>query len=862
MSTLRKSGIITDHCPRAVLVCVLAIFGGVWTTDGAVAQDAVSEGASAVRQHPRPGKLNYYRPGVWSTQTVDLYNRSAESMDVITGGYFQGDSLNRYARRVSLPPESMRRVTFPVLPVVGDDSKITWHPMLYGTEDTSGALFRATDNYMIDAEFLQQPEEKVTIALSDQSAATQREWHLLSEFAVTARLHQGLTRRLVEMDADDLPVDPSGLNVADEIFLGSNRIADDPARLAILRNWVEQGGHLWVRLDFVDPATVRQLLGDSLSVAVVDRCRRNTFQLRNTRVDRLVGEPLEFDYPVDFVRVIVDSSAVEMIHTLDGWPASFIATVGRGRVAFTTLGDRAWLQKRTGSVYRTDRDSLFESNQAFTEVLDEWIKPTDPVPLQPSSFEPLLSAQVAYQIPGRTIILSVLSAFCGCLVVAGWWLQRSKAPEPDELTGDSAQGGRRLERLAVIGPVLALLAALPIVFLGHASRRDVPASMNVAEFVEVSPASSSLRSQGSIAVFAPDTAEVDLQGDNGRILTPVKERMTGTLRQMIRTNFSESLWDRLQINSGLQFLQTHQTTELSDSVRALAAFGPDGVTGTLDAGPFTDPQDVLIAGPAPDVVAVRMTDSQKFAAGVESALPRDVYIPGTVLNDEQVRRQQVFRQLFAPASDSVYPRQPTLLAWMKSGRTDFRSPEEYQRTDYSLVAIPIEFRRTPPGTDVVIPSPFLGAEEVPSAGGGRSTVYDNRSRTWRSGQQPGVTLLKFRLPDSVKPLQLSEVKLEFKLLAPNRNVVFSAGSQENLTQVASVTDAAGTFSFTLTEPEQLQLDPNGNYFVEISVEASEEAEQSGLPNQVWQMDYIRLEMSGRTIEPVGIESATKETTDE
>lgn len=859
---------MSDHWKAAASCClrfrallrVLILFGACAASGRAVAQDDAVELPDRVRQHPRPGIVNYYRPGVWSTQTVDLENQSGEPKEVVTGGYFRGSPLNRYARQVTLPPRSMRRVTIPVLPVADEDNRILWHPMLYDANDSSGALMRATDIYMIDSEYLQQPAEPVTVSLSDHTDSNRERWRSLSEFAVTARLQQERTRRQVEMGAPDVPVIPGGLDVVDQVFLGSNGIAEYPARLAVLRNWLEQGGHMWIRLDYVRPETVRQLLGDSVSLVTVDRCSLSSVQMSSE--GQSIGPRLEFDYPVEMVRVIVDRNAVDVVLTVDGWPAAFVATVGRGRVAFSTLGDRAWMHERNETPIDLERYSKFAANLAYSQALDEWTKSTDPPPLQPTDFEPMLAAQVAYEIPGRGIILSVLGMFCCSLVAAGWWLHRSSVPEFGEPEAGDAQPGRRLERLAVVGPILALLAAAPIIFLGQASRSDVPASLSLAEFVEVSPAVSALNSTGSISVFAPDTAEVDLQGSAGRILLPERERLAGTLRQMTRANFSETYWDRLQVNAGLQFLQTTQSQEISESIRALAAFGPNGVTGTLSPGPYRDPQDVMIAGAAPNVLPVEVSEGGRFTAEADAVLAPGVYLPGTVLTDEQIRRQSVYRRLLTAKSDSCYPRRPVLLAWMESLQKGLNTPEGYQDNDRSLLAIPVEFERTPPGTDITIPAPFLSAEDVLTSSGGRSTVYSNRTCQWREGQQPGTTLLRYRLPDSVKPLQLTQVRLEFSILAPSRTITIAVGAKDQLTEAITLTDAAGTYDFTLTEPDQLRLDADGNYFVEVAVRASREAEEAGLPNQIWQMDYVRLDVSGRTLDPDAVQSTTEDTADE
>ena len=146
--------------------------------------------------------------------------------------------------------------------------------------------------------------------------------------------------------------------------------------------------------------------------------------------------------------------------------------------------------------------------------------------------------------------------------------------------------GRRSEQLAIIGPGLGVMAAVPIVFLGQASRNSIPASVNVAEFVQVAPATSTLKSSGSAAIFVPDTEVIQLASSQGRILLPPPDKSIGTQRQMIQTDFGQSQWSDLSINTGLQFFTTFQNRPLDQPIQATVSFGPDGVSGILQTGLF------------------------------------------------------------------------------------------------------------------------------------------------------------------------------------------------------------------------------------------------------------------------------------
>src|SRR5262249_37604377 len=134
-----------------------------------------------------------------------------------------------------------------------------------------------------------------------------------------------------------LPPTPEAFEGVDHVVLASNRLGADPTGKAVLRRWVEQGGRLWVMLDLVDPAVITAILGDDADFQVVDRVGLTSVSVRRQKDDALLSATREFEKPVELVRVIPGASD-QVQHTVNGWPASFVRSLGRGRVVFTTLG--------------------------------------------------------------------------------------------------------------------------------------------------------------------------------------------------------------------------------------------------------------------------------------------------------------------------------------------------------------------------------------------------------------------------------------------------------------------------------------------------------------------------------------------
>ena len=102
-----------------------------------------------------------------------------------------------------------------------------------------------------------------------------------------------------------LPPTAEAFDGLDHFVLASGRLAQDPVGMSALRHWLQQGGKVWVMLDFVEPEVLAPLLGDALDFQVVDRVGLTSFRIDTTRRAKGVEEPplQQRERPVEFVRV-------------------------------------------------------------------------------------------------------------------------------------------------------------------------------------------------------------------------------------------------------------------------------------------------------------------------------------------------------------------------------------------------------------------------------------------------------------------------------------------------------------------------------------------------------------------------------
>src|SRR5262249_29774822 len=149
------------------------------------------------------------------------------------------------------------------------------------------------------------------------------------------------------------------------------------------------------------------------------------------------------------------------------------------------------------------------------------------------------------------------------------------------------------------------------------------------------------------------------------------------------------------------------TARAQEPITASARFGPDGVTGRLAAGPFRNLSDTLLHTPAPGQLAVRLEADGSFRVGLTDQLPPGQFVRGGLLDDRQQDRQVLYGKFLAAPQPRYLTSQPLLLAWADPLEIPFALVSHGRQVGSALLAVPIQFERTAPGTPVTIPGPFL-----------------------------------------------------------------------------------------------------------------------------------------------------------
>ncbi|MFO0841322.1 MAG: hypothetical protein U0797_02840 [Gemmataceae bacterium] len=164
----------------------------------------------------------------------------------------------------------------------------------------------------------------------------------------------------------------------------------------------------------------------------------------------------------------------------------------------------------------------------------------------------------------------------------------------------------------------------------------------------------------------------------------------------------------------------------------------------------------------------------------------------------------------------------------------FTLAEGARTTGEALLAVPIQYERTPPGTRVTVPAAFLECRRITSDGRSLQVAADSPLAT--------SMRLRFQVPASVRPLVVESGRLTIKLGAPGREVVLGASAGGQAVTLRKVNSPLGTEQVDLLDPAQLRPDEQGAIFIHVKIGEA----PSGGDRNLWRLESAGLELRGRT----------------
>lgn len=790
-----------------------------------------------VRVEPAlPTGTRTYAPGRWGLVEVAVVNRSDRPAKVLSSLFFTGNSNEQYGRELWVPGRSRRFTWHPIyVPAdLPEGSSVEFRSVVFERTGADDRLVQApTGEVLLDGLLPVDRDGSITGWIGDDASAEEDPPPPnVGDMIVAARVGVGLPRKLVGLHGLALPPDAAAFDGIEHLVLSGDRPLSEPSGLAAVRQWVRRGGRLWVVLTDVSPSLVERLFGDDCRVQTVDRV--GLTEVRIEGVGPAAGssdrEAREFETPVEMVRVLAEG--VEVTHTVEGWPAAFWQKVGRGEVLFTTVASAGWVRPRgpqdrkaisplldsvwlpVGALaYNTER--LLGHRESPSHSADDW--------------KPLLEERIGYRIVSRGTVSAVLGLSCAALVVAAVWLGRHG----------------RLERLGWAAPLMSLASAAALAAVGTRSGSSLASSAAEGQLIETTPGSAVAQVSGLVMLFNRQTAEVELGAEDGGILLPDMTGFAGEPRRMIWTDWDRWHWENLTLPRGVRVARFQKDVRLESPVTASGVFGPDGFAGRV-SGPMRGLSDLVLATPG-GTLAPGQSSEGAFRAGPQDVLAPGAFISESLLSDTQRRRQDLYRRLLAPGERSGFRERPTLLAWVRPTDLGFIYPVGSERAGEALAVMPLEIGRTPPGTRVTIPSPFVAPEPIQGTDGRPpSPLFDRRTGEPVEYATSIEAWTRFRMPDEVVPLDLDEAQLTLTVAGAARSLEVLGRPGGKVEPLKRWESPAGSLELVIRSSDVLKLDDQGGLLLGVRIEGEPSEGRTRNLRSYWRVESLRLEASGRT----------------
>ena len=786
-----------------------------------------------------------FRPGRWAQLRFDMANPTKSPVDLLSAVFVAGHPNLQYGRRVWVPAGAHRVTSHPFLvPKAIPQSQSRLELKSVFLDDSGREMLRRSD----EGEILDTAMQALDHALGSsttgyiQAGTPSDDLDLTYEMLVALRFAKDHPRRVSQLNDNFLPASPQDYDTLDQLALASDQVQHDAAGLAALRNWVQGGGTLWLPLDRLQKSTVEAVLQDAFACEIIDSVDLTDVEVRAALPGGESSPREEFEIPVPLVRVIPHD--VQVTHTANGWPAAFWQPYGRGMVIYTALGPAAWIRERRSTDRRPPSsldDTRFVGMPPAADLATRLLTRHSPPLLNRPAQQTYTTELVGYQIPSRTSVLLMLGAFCAGLLGIGLVLLRRQ----------------QLEWLGLWGSLLALATATGLAGVSQLNRGSIPPTVATLQVIEATPNNPDLVVEGTTAIYRPNGGASALSGSHG-ILMPDMSGLEGTTRRLVWTDLDTWKWENLSLPAGVRLATVSSQVRLPEPLAVTARFGPDGLDGRFHSAGLTEISDVMIAASGRRRMSTVLKSDGSFHAGSGDVQAAESYIAGSLLTDEQRRRQQVLQQFLSRVrmmdiseADTLIWAEPRLLFWTAPLKTDFSFGQELQVRGAALVSVPLRFERTPPGTHVMVPSPFLKFRSIAGPGNeGLSSPYNYQRDEWNERQGMGRSWLRVQLPESVLPMQVDRCRITLQITGPAKKIEVLSLENEKPVPMETIANPIGTVEINITRADALKLDDKGGLIVGLLIGDETEKKKNdageGQINFTWRVESCRIEVDGVT----------------
>lgn len=772
---------------------------------GLIARPAPAQ-EQALQMKPGVGRAGagFYQPDHWGLIRSTLVNNTGAEQNPLLTLSVAGTSEVQYAKRVWLPPNSERITVTPIRLIElkpGADRGVEAQSRLIvernGREEASPAEIGVLP---IRAEGFQ------TAVVAGQDDVTTR-------VSSALRAAAGLTPTTSYLSETDVPIMTEAWTSIDALVFSRGEARLNAAQLEAMRRWLVGGGRLWINLQQVDADFARAIVGDAWKVAVLDRVLVNEFAIESGdgRSDRRVE--VRRDYPLELVRVYAPD--MEVVHRVNGYPASLRMTVGKGQLLVTTLEGPAWLDEKSeanealkGLSWFARRAESDSKEDAASEILRS-----------------VASQQIGYTVMGRAPVITVLGVFTLALLGAGLFLAQRD----------------NLAHLGWLAPVLACVAAAVLLGMGVMRQSETPFTAATAELVEAIPDEPYVSIKSLVSIYTPpgaDRSSASLKGA-GPVAWPELNAGGGATLRLTWSGDDHWEYSNLPFREGaVQVAHLGTVMPLEKPAVAAVQLVENGLVGAIRAAGIGTLEDAVIVTPA-GKLATAPTEDGGFTAGFEDELGPDQFFTGGVLGQRQMTRQGLYRQLLAQPG---FPSRPVLLGWAPGIDLDVNVSKEAVTPRQALVVLPLEVEAPPAGQPISIPAPLMRMRRFNEDKRYMSSpVYDERNMQWVENVSTAqIVLMKFELPDAAAALRPESARFAVDLFTPGRPYDLMVYRGGDAVPVNSGVNAASEVVVELSGEQLPDVLPDGS--VVVGVRIGEPTDP--LKNESWAIRGMQIGVKG------------------
>lgn len=687
-----------------------------------------------------------YAQGHWSVVKSVVVNPTDKAVTPLLTITSQRAGDLQFARRCWVPPHSKINIVSPFYPtnIKSKSKAIKIKATLVGGKGGQEFVLSSVPSLVIHS-----TGRNLTAIIGSGDAVRK----LVSQL----RTSSGWDKSSLSLRGDALPDHGQMLSLVGSIVLASPDIHANLLQVNALRDWVLQGGRIWIMLDGTHGGLAQRLLSDQWHIGVLDQTSFTDLKLQGPDSD----VNIHTDYPLKMLRVTAPSTQV--LCRVNGYPAVMSQKMGLGTVYMTTLEPTFFLK-----VLAENKEALGGLAKVFMPAGGMGITQAQSSGAVYSSLKGYASHMIGYTILGRTPVLVVLVVLIVVLIVIGLVLTKR----------------RRLELAAGLAGLCAVIAAVVLVALGLQQQAKTPTTLSTAQLLQVSDSGQYSHMSLATAIYRPPGSQnkgVYVKGSETLPDIATFPQSSSVVRVIWLDNRT---WrtQGLNLSSGaVHTLGVSSASVLSNPIVATAKFTADGISGQLQDGMLGDLQDAVLLAPS-GAMAPQMLSEGQFTILNDASLPERIdktgrrtgaYISSGVLSPTQISRQQVYQTL---VNQKNLVTGPVLLGWIQSAtkKRNASSPialsaDARFQPSATVLVVPIHFEKSSPGDQVSVPAALMPVVPYRGENAPSNTIYDPRRHVWNPNiNRPQTVIMQYAIPDAVKPLKLSQVTVSLGLLAPGR----------------------------------------------------------------------------------------------